>query len=522
MKRDKSKSFIRTCIITNIVSLLIIFGLCMIIFTIINDGIEKGFPTIVDVLEYEEELVQDNYSNIPLRKFGNCSFIVFDSEGQVLYESNKNAGEDITLGDLDYMNEYLNHTYFNIDSYTKKDEQKSIHKKYYVGKIQIEDGTFEEKIIDDAVLNSDLEVIQGTLFGETKKISEFQFELMRGNYGDNEIEKYQYESEEGEERTLVFIGEKFNDENYAEAIRGANRLWFLAIPLVLCVIFIETYFYKKKLKKCMEPLNAVITSYEGESKNEINEEEVSTEFKPVISKVKQLFEKIDSNKVEKNKLIANISHDLKTPLTAIQGYAQAFKDNIVPKDKEKQYIDAIYEKTVLATDLIDRLFEYTKLEHPEYRLSLEETDIMEFARKYVSEKRPEIEIKKFILISKIPKKECMCNIDKGLITRLFDNLISNTLRYTDKGTKILIEFEEKEDTVKIIVADNGPGIPEDIKDSLFEPFTIGNDARTPKAGTGLGMAIVRTIVNLHNGEIKLVENPKKGYKTEFNIEIKKV
>lgn len=522
MKKDKSKSFIRTCIITNIVSLLIIFALCMIIFTVINYEIEKSFPSLYDVLEYEEELIQDNYSEIPLRKFSNCSFIIYNSEGQILYESNKNAGDDITLSDLEFINEYTGHEYFNIDGYIKKDDQKNVHKKYYVAKIRIEEGTLDEKIVDDAVLNSNLEVIQGTLFGDTKKISEAQFELMQGRYGDNDIEKYQYENSDGEKRIIVFINNRFSEEKYSESIKNANRLWILAIPLILCVIFIETYLYKRKLKRCMEPLNAIISSYEIDTQKEVNENDVSIEFKPIISKVKQLLDKIEKSKIEKNKLIANISHDLKTPLTAIHGYAQAFKDNIVPKDKEKKYIDAIYEKSVLATDLIDRLFEYTKLEHPEYRLSLEQVDIMEFVKKYVAEKRSEIEIKKYILISKIPEKGCVCCIDKGLFTRLLDNLISNSLKYTDVGTKILIELQDKNDRVKIRVADNGPGIPEDIKDSLFEPFVTGNRARTPKAGTGLGMAIVRTIVDLHNGEIRLVEKPENGYKTEFNIEIKKV
>ena len=107
------------------------------------------------------------------------------------------------------------------------------------------------------------------------------------------------------------------------------------------------------------------------------------------------------------------------------------------------------------------------------------------------------------------------------MTRLYDNLISNSLKYNDKGTKILFKIEETMEETKIIIADNGKGIAEDIKDKVFESFVTGNEARTSGEGNGLGMSIVKNIVELHQGKIILNPQPELGYVTEFDIYFRK-
>lgn len=517
MIKHRKKSFIKNSIIFDIISVTIILVLFIGILTLVNYNLERSFIILDDMLKYEDKLQNDEYSKIPLKKFHNCSIIIYDSNKKILYSSNKKAGENISSSDINYINEYYVGEYFIVYDLIKKDNQKE----YYIMKVKMDEQSENEKIIDFAILNSNLEVINGNLFGEVKKISEFQFDLIKGTYKDYTIEKYQYKNSEGEQRTLVFIAPDFTVENYEKALKKANSLWILLLPLILIVLFVEILLYKRELKKCIEPLKSIITSYERKNPNAVNNDEMPIEFQPIANKFKLLLEKIDKNELEKNKMIANISHDLKTPLTAIEGYAQAFKDNIVPEDKKEKYLNAIYEKSILATYLINRLFEYTKLEHPEYKLNLVESDINSFSREYLAQKYPEIEMKGFILNAKIPENECICCLDRELFTRLYDNLVSNILKYNNQGTEILFEIIDQSDKVKIIISDNGIGIPKDVKENLFEPFVTGNKARTSGEGTGLGMAIVKKIVDLHNGNIKLDENTIKGYTTQFNIELNK-
>lgn len=214
----KNKSFITICVITNIMFLIIIVGLCAILSSIINNRLEKSFPVLSDLLEYEKELKNDKYSQIPLREFKNCTMIIYDSNQKELYSSNKNISNNINPEDLFFINEYYNCEYFLVYDFIKKGNQK----KYYIMKVEIDEDTENEKLIDYATLNDNLEVINGTLFGERKQISNFQFELMKGNYNNNIIEKYTYFNSSEEERTLLFIEPQLTAENYEETLKTSS------------------------------------------------------------------------------------------------------------------------------------------------------------------------------------------------------------------------------------------------------------------------------------------------------------
>ena len=508
----KGKSFVRECVIQNMVSLIIILVIIVLIYSITNHTLEKSFPTIADLLDYEDKLENDEFEKIPLGRFKNSKILIYDENSKILYASDKSLENEIRDSDIGYINNYIQSEVYIVYNFIKKDKPGM----YYVMKVRYEDG--KEILIDYAKLNYDLEVMDGGLFGERKKITEFEFDLMNDIYKENYgIEKYTYETLEGNKRTLVFINPIFSTENYNETLRNVSHVYIIAIPVIIFVMIIETLLYKKRLKKIIEPLDTLINYYENNNIVENIDEKIAVELRPTARRFKELLEKIQKTKLEKNKIIANISHDLKTPMTAIIGYAQAFKDEIVPDDKKEQYIDAIYDKATLSTDLVNRLVEYTKLEHPEYKIKLEKKDINKFSRQYMKNKTHEITSKGFILESKIPNEEYNSLIDIELFIRLYDNLISNALKYNNSGTKILFEIEKEENKIKITIADNGNGISKEIRENIFEPFITGNKARTSGEGTGLGMAIVKNIMKLHKGRIELKEKAREGYITEFNI-----
>ena len=513
-----NKSFVRSCLIQNAIFLIIILVLYIAITTISNYQLYISFPTIYNLLEFEDVLETEEFSRIPLRLFRHCSIIIYDNNGKTLYSTDKEIEDNIEVSDFTYINSYANDDFFRVFDFINEENSPE----YYIMKIKIdEDG--KENLESFAVLNNNLEVIRGDLFGEKAKLSEYEFGLIRGKYEEYDIEKYSYTNIDEEERTVIFICPEFNIDNYDKVVSDSNKLWLVTIPIIIAVIFLQISLYKKKLKKCTEPLNNIISLYENRENEKIHEDDIPKEFVPFANNFKMLLKKIDRNKEDKNKMIANISHDLKTPLTAIQGYAQAFKDGIVPEDKKEQYINAIYDKTVTATNLINKLFEYTKLEHPKYNLKLEEIDIVDFTNRYLDKKNAEIELKGYIIEREFPNTECICSIDKELFLRLYDNLVSNAVKHNKPGTKILFKICNEKEKTKIVIADSGVGIPESIKETLFEPFVIADEARTQGDGTGLGMTIVRTIVELHNGKISINEdNIIKGYNTEFDIELRKI
>ena len=112
-----------------------------------------------------------------------------------------------------------------------------------------------------------------------------------------------------------------------------------------------------------------------------------------------------------------------------------------------------------------------------------------------------------------------CKIDKIQFQRVLDNILGNAMKHNPVGTEIYVALSNEGEGYKIIIADNGVGIPQEIINDIFSPFIVGDESRNTKQGSGLGLAITKTIVEMHNGTIKLNRSLKRKYQTVFEIEI---
>ncbi|QHI73002.1 sensor histidine kinase [Aminipila terrae] len=225
---------------------------------------------------------------------------------------------------------------------------------------------------------------------------------------------------------------------------------------------------------------------------------------------------------QRQKMLADISHDLKTPITTIQGYAKALADGMIAEEEQKKYLNKIYNKSIELTDLINTFYEYSKLEHPDFSFCFESIEIYEFLREYLAERYEEISDKGFELELDIPEDHAFCNVDKFQLKRAFDNIVNNSIKHNPKGTRLFINVTMDEQQslnkfVRIVIADNGVGIPQELTASIFDPFVVGDDSRTSKQGSGLGLSISRKIIEGHGGNIALETGEEKGYKTAFKI-----
>ena len=224
---------------------------------------------------------------------------------------------------------------------------------------------------------------------------------------------------------------------------------------------------------------------------------------------------------DKERMMADISHDLKTPITSIQGYAKALSDGIIVDEDKDKYIKIIYEKSKKLTELINIFHEYSKLEHPDFNLIFEKVDLSEYLRAYIALKYEDIVESGFNIEVDIPEEEMEIKIDKVQLQRVFDNILGNSIKHNEKGTNIYVSLKEKNDIYEIIIADDGKGISKDIANNIFEAFTVGDESRNSKQGSGLGLAIAKTIVDLHGGTIELEPESLKKFSTQFKIILKK-
>lgn len=206
----------------------------------------------------------------------------------------------------------------------------------------------------------------------------------------------------------------------------------------------------------------------------------------------------------KQRMLVHISHDLKTPITTIQGYAKALQLGMIEEEAKKQRtINLIYDKSQLVTELIDDVFELSKLESPDYPLTKKPADIAEFVRQIAVDYYEQFEDQHFRFEYDIPAQEVTTAFNAKLLYRAVSNLLANALKYNAAGTEVRIALKEARGQVSIEIADNGIGIAEHLQDKVFDAFVRGDAARKSDGGTGLGLTIAKHIVEKHGGSLCL-------------------
>jgi signal transduction histidine kinase len=237
--------------------------------------------------------------------------------------------------------------------------------------------------------------------------------------------------------------------------------------------------------------------------------------------------RIEQNKEEmqrdyekkRNLMLSDIAHDLRTPITTISGYAKALNDGmVIDQDKQREYLEAIENKSERMSDLINLLFDYIRMDSTGYSLKKEQVNLPELLRENAALLYSDLEEKQMDLEVCIPEEICMLELDSIQFSRVITNLINNAIRHNKPGTKITLEMVHEAETIRIIVSDNGTDIEDEIAEYIFDPFIVGDASRKSKGGSGLGLSIVKKIVDLHGWNVELKRNQPE-YKKAFIITI---
>jgi len=222
-------------------------------------------------------------------------------------------------------------------------------------------------------------------------------------------------------------------------------------------------------------------------------------------------------------LVSNISHDLKTPLTAIRGYVEGILDGVASSpQKTRDYLNTIYNKTNDMTSLIDELLYYSQVAEKYMSYKYEKIYVKDFFDEYVKDLYLELEtIKiKFEYIVNVGRNTVI-DMDKEQIKRALNNIVSNAVKYMDKEEpEIHFRVTETSDAINIQISDNGRGIDEKDLPHIFERFYRSDVSRNTKlGGSGIGLSIVKKVIENHEGSVVAMSKP--GVGTEVSIELKK-
>lgn len=457
---------------------------------------------------------------------------VLDENNHIIYSSSNNKKE-YTERELNLIPNYYEDETF-IDLYEFKGSDNNTYKVLISTIYDFDENGEVNNSIENSwlkVLDEDLNVVYsvGQSIDDITAYTEKELGCLRGNYSSKyNFTKYCYTNNEGDSRTLIMKEKKVN---IMKAFKDIDKMYNISFGIfffacIICIILFGM-FLKRKVQKPLNKLNRAMQLLSEGKENEPIVYSGPKEFVEICDSFNVMVNKLESSEIERNKLIkdkqsmlADISHDLKTPITTIQGYAKALADGVIFPDEYEKYFNIIYAKSKRLTELINIFYEYSKLEHPDFKLVFEKIDLAEYLRAYVAGKYEDILESGFDIDVDIPEEILECKIDTVQFQRVLDNLLGNSMKHNPVGTKIYVSLSVVKNKYRIIIADNGVGIPKEISENIFSPFIVGDESRNTKQGSGLGLAIVKTIVEKHGGKIKLNTSDKflnGEYTTIFEI-----
>ena len=227
---------------------------------------------------------------------------------------------------------------------------------------------------------------------------------------------------------------------------------------------------------------------------------------------------LESNEYLSKEFMSNVSHEFKTPIASIQGFAKLLKDDKLSEEEKQEYIDIIIEESERLANLSSNIQHLSKLENKKELIKKEKVAIDEQIRKCIVILNNKLE-EKNIEIGMDEDKDVFVDVNEDMLQQVWINLINNAIKYTQNGGRIDIIIDEFKDKVIVEVKDNGIGIKEENLEKIFDKF-YQEDASHNSEGNGLGLAIVSKIIELHKGSIEVKSKVREG--TSFIVTLPKI
>ncbi len=245
-------------------------------------------------------------------------------------------------------------------------------------------------------------------------------------------------------------------------------------------------------------------------------------FVDMSSRINTQIDQLKENDHLRRELVSNISHDLRTPLSAIQGYVETLilKGNTMPADDRDKFLRVARKHTLRLNALIEDLFELSKLDAASVTPQIDRFSLPELVSDTAQEFIVEMERKRQTLDIQVDALHTQTVGDIGLIQRVLENLVRNAVKFTPEGGQITISVAERSDTLAVAVEDNGPGIPAKDIPRIFDRFYRAKDGEEARSdSSGLGLAIVKRILDLHESRITVESTVDSGTRFEFELPV---
>ena len=294
--------------------------------------------------------------------------------------------------------------------------------------------------------------------------------------------------------------------------------------ILLFIVIYQHFIYARgiqaKLKKISRELSLILENGSDEKIMVFTENGTLMELCGQINRLLLDRQKIKGDfrkqEISSKKMLSNISHDIKTPLTVILGYLEMMRLER-PEDETLQKVEA---KALQVMELINQFFTLAKLEAGDTDLEISKINVSELCRENILNFYDILRGKDFVVEISVPEKDIFVQGEKGAIDRILSNLISNAVRYGSDGKYLGLTLRESEEYAYIDIMDKGKGIEKAFAENVFERLYTMEDSRNRRIqGNGLGLTIAKNLAGQLGGDIYLDSEP--NVKTTFTVELKK-
>lgn len=306
-----------------------------------------------------------------------------------------------------------------------------------------------------------------------------------------------------------------------------GRLFYLILTAALLIGLYAFWHLTRSLRRI---ISVVKRFQEGDYEARIADKDMgnlqvlSSTYNEMAERITENIDQLKSVDRLRKELIANVSHDLRTPLAIIQGYIETLqmKEGTISPEERKRYLKTVMDSSEKLSKLVTQLFEYSKLEAEQITPQKEPFPLQELCQDIVF-KYQLLAKEKNITLEWVGKRDLpMVFADIGLVERVLQNLLDNALKYSPPHSKVSISLDNVDKGVQVSIADSGPGIPLEQQAHIFERYRQLDNAKAKAAaqgGAGLGLSIVKKILDLHQSVIHVKNREQQGAEFWFHLPV---
>ena len=353
----------------------------------------------------------------------------------------------------------------------------------------------------------------GNIVDPTYITSEAVLEQITLIYQGQEIRVQGLFPELGDEIVTIGVPWKYSDGHVVGAVLlhisiEDLRVRFMDVaasllPAGLGVLILGVVFSFVLARSQTRPLKEITAAVRDFSKGRLDRRvqlKCGGELQALGEEINRMAFELSNMEESRKSFVANVSHELRSPLTSIRGYVQALRDGAIPEEEREKYMDVVLDETARLTALVRDLLDLSRIESGKFPMEMARVDLCEQMRRSLLSFEGRIEEKRVEVAAELPESPCWVTADAGRIRQVIGNLIDNALKYTDTGGTISVSAGEADGYIRVVISDNGCGIPAEHMPNIKKKFYKANQTIR---GSGIGLALADEIMALHSGSLDI-------------------